>query len=251
MKHELIMGIPVDQITYKTVMKDVAEHLLDSEERMVIASVNPQIMVESKRYPEVVDFIRESSHRIPDGIGIVVVSKLTGGKIKERVTGFDLMIKLLEYGNQESKSAFFYGAKPDVLEATLKNITKQYPNLKVVGGIDGYTSMTEEQIVKQINQVKPDFLFVALGFPRQELWLKRNIPNLDVKVFQDVGGSFDVISGHIHRAPQFFLDYNLEWLYRSLSNPQRIGRVFQLPVFVVKSLWWKIRNSNRKFRGNI
>lgn len=245
MKHELIMGIPVDQITYETVMDDVAGYLLDSKGKMVIASVNPQIMVESKKHPEVIDFIQKSSHRIPDGIGIVVASKLTRGNIKERVTGFDLMVKLLEYGNQEHKSAFFYGAKPEVLDSALKKIACQYPNLRIAGGIDGYTSMTEEQVVSQINQVKPDFLFVALGFPRQELWLNRHIPNLEVKVFQDVGGSFDVISGHIHRAPQFFLDYNLEWLYRSLSNPQRIGRIFQLPVFVMKSLWWKVKNTKK------
>lgn len=245
MNHELIMGIPVDQITYETVLEDVAACFSENQTQLMLASVNPQIMVESHGYPEVVTFLEQSSHRIPDGIGIVIVSKLTGGKIKERVTGFDLMVKLLEYGNQEHKSAFFYGAKPEVLVATLENIAKKYPNLRVAGGIDGYTTKTEEEIVEEINQAQPDFLFVALGFPRQELWLQRNRSKLAVRVFQDVGGSFDVLSGTVKRAPQFFLDYHLEWLYRSVSNPKRIGRIFQLPIFVVKSLWWKILTKDK------
>lgn len=240
------MGIPVDQITYETVVHDVVDCLQENNQKLVIASVNPQIIVEAKKYPEIIDFINESSHRIPDGIGIVIVSKLTKGKITERVTGFDLMIRLLELADQEHKSAFFYGAKPEVLDAAIKNIRESYPNITIAGGIDGYTSLTEEQVVDQINQSKPDFLFVALGFPRQELWLKRNIPRLQVSVFQDVGGSFDVISGYVNRAPQIFLDYHLEWLYRSLSNPQRIGRIFQLPVFVCKSLWWKTKKVKDK-----
>lgn len=243
MKHERIMGIPVDYITYDSVMNDVEEFMTSGLGKMIIASVNPQIMVEAKKYPEAITFIEKSTHRIPDGIGIVIASKLTGGKITERVTGFDLMIKLLEYGDKNKQSAFFYGAKPEVLKDALKNIKLQYPGLVIAGGIDGYTSLSDEEVVERINVTKPDFLFVAMGFPRQELWLNRNIPRLDVKVFQDVGGSFDVLSGNVKRAPQVFLDYHLEWLYRSLSDPKRIGRIFQLPVFLVKSLWWKLRNS--------
>lgn len=243
MNHELIMGIPVDHITYESVLEDVNNHLLAGTKKMTIASVNPQIIVESKKYPEAVNFLEKSTHRIPDGIGIVLASKLTGGKIKERVTGFDLMIKLLENGNSNKRSAFFYGAKPEILHAALKNIELKYPNLVIAGGIDGYTSMTEEEVVEQINRTSPDFLFVAMGFPRQELWLNRNVSKLDVKIFQDVGGSFDVLSGTVKRAPKFFLDYHLEWLYRSLSNPKRIGRIFQLPVFLMKSLWWHLKNN--------
>lgn len=115
--------------------------------------------------------------------------------------------------------------------------------MRIAGAIDGYTTLSEDQVVEQINQAAPDFLFVALGFPRQEQWLARNSERLKVSIFQDVGGSFDVLSGHVKRAPQFYLDHHLEWLYRSLSNPARIGRIFQLPVFVVKSLWWKMRNN--------
>ena len=105
--------------------------------------------------------------------------------------------------------------------------------------------MTNHEIVAQMNAVQPDFVFVALGFPRQELWLAENMTNVNGSIFQDVGGSFDVLSGHVKRAPAFFIKTHLEWLYRSLSNPTRIGRIVQLPIFVVKSLWWKMKNGGR------
>ncbi len=234
------MGLPVDQLTYHDILADLP-YYFERGKKMTAISINPQIAVEAKKYPDIVDFIKKSTHRIPDGIGIVLVSKLTGGKIKERVAGFDLMIKFLEYADNHQKSAFFYGAKPDVLVEALANIRQQYPHLKIVGGIDGYTSLAEEEVVGEINKVKPDFLFIAMGFPRQEQWLAHNLSRLDATILQDVGGSFDVLSGQVKRAPNFFLNLHLEWLYRSISNPTRFGRIFQLPVFVIKSLWWKVR----------
>ena len=240
MKTEKIMGLPVDQLTYCDVLYDLPQYL-DTEQKMSIVSVNPQIVVKGQSYPDVVEFIENSTHRIPDGIGIVLVSKLTGGMINERVAGFEMMVKFLEYANIHKRSAFFYGAQSDILIDAIKNIQQTYPDLIIAGSIDGYTALTEDQIVEQINDARPDFLFVALGFPRQEQWLNRNLERVKATVFQDVGGSIDVLSGHVKRAPQFFLDYHLEWLYRSLSNPKRIGRIFQLPLFVVKSLWWQVK----------
>lgn len=237
MQTEEIMGIPVDNITYKTILEELPDYFI-TDKKMTVVSVNPQIIVEGQKFPEIIKFIKKCTHRIPDGIGVVLVSKLTGGEIKERITGYDLMLHFLDYADIHKKNVFFYGAEKNVLSDMTKNISKDYPNLKIVGQIDGYTDMLEEEIVKKINTSAPDFLFVALGFPKQEQWLSRNVQKLDVSVFQDVGGSFDVLSGHVKRAPDFFIKYHSEWLYRSISNPRRVGRIFQLPIFVVKSLLW-------------
>jgi N-acetylglucosaminyldiphosphoundecaprenol N-acetyl-beta-D-mannosaminyltransferase len=244
MKTEKIMGIPVDNLTYNKVIQDIPEYL-NTDKKMTAISINPQIVLESNKYPEIIQFIESASHRIPDGIGIVLVSKLTGGSISERLTGFELMKEMLVFANLHYNKVFFYGATAVVLNDMIEKIGGKYPNIQIVGGIDGYTSLTEEEIVRQINQSGAEFLFVALGFPKQEIWLSRNVHRLNVSVFQDVGGSFDVMSGHVKRAPKFFLKYNLEWLYRSLSVPSRIGRIFQLPVFVVKSLYWRIKNAKK------
>jgi len=244
MRSELIMGIPVDNISYDNIIEDVSSYL-DKQNKMTIVSINPQIVTESKKYPDIVDFIWRSTHRIPDGIGIVLVSRLTGGSIFDRVTGYDLMIRILAFANENKKRIFLYGAKPCILEDTVKNIKHSYPDLIVAGAIDGYNQLKEEEIVSHINESNSDMLFVALGFPRQEQWLARNIRELNVSIFQDVGGSFDVISGHVKRAPNIFIKFHLEWLYRSLSNPKRLGRILQLPIFLCKSTVWSMRNLKR------
>ncbi|WP_207940933.1 N-acetylglucosaminyldiphosphoundecaprenol N-acetyl-beta-D-mannosaminyltransferase [Enterococcus sp. DIV2402] len=241
MKTEIMAGVPVDCLTYEDIIREVPMYIKTGE-KMTAISVNPQIIVEGKKHPEVIEFIKNSTHRIPDGIGIVLVSKLTKGNIKQRVAGFELMIKFLEYANENCSSCFFYGAHPDVLKDMLRKLEIEYPKMNIAGSIDGYTSLKDEEIVDKINQVHPDFLFIALGFPKQEQWLNRNLDKLNVSIFQDVGGSFDVLSGHVKRAPAFFLRFHLEWLYRSLSNPRRIGRIFQLPVFLFKSLLWNLKN---------
>lgn len=244
MKKDRIIGVPVDNLTYEKILDDLSEHLI-RKKKMTVISINPQVVLESQNYPKIVEFIEEATHRIPDGIGIVLVSKLTGGRIKKRITGFDLMNTFLKYANQNKRSVFFYGAKPEVLEDMIKNIRHDYHDIDVLGGINGYTNLSETEIVREINSVKPDFLFVALGFPKQEQWLMRNVNQLEVNVFQDVGGSFDVLSGHVKRAPTIFLQLRLEWLYRSLSNPQRFSRITQLPVFLIKSLMWRLKNTSK------
>ncbi|GMG69051.1 WecB/TagA/CpsF family glycosyltransferase [Tetragenococcus halophilus] len=242
---EEIMGFPVDVITYNEIIKDLPEYL-QSDKKMSAISVNPQIIVEGQNRSEIYEFIKKSTHRVPDGIGIVLVSKLLGGQIKERVAGIELMYRFLEYANTYKKSIFLYGAKPEVVADAAEKIQNDYPNLILSGRIDGYTDLSETEIIEKINYSKPDFLFVALGFPKQEEWLARNIPQLDASVFQDVGGSFDVFSGHVKRAPQFFIDVHLEWLYRSLTDRKRFKRILQLPIFVIKSLFWKVRTRNDK-----
>lgn len=241
MTSEKIMGIRVDRKNYNEILADLPEHF-EKKQKMTVLSVNPQIVVESKKYPEIVDFINKSTHCIPDGIGVVIVSKLTGGQIKERITGFDLMVRFLEYANQHQKKVFFYGAQADVLAKMCSKLATDYPQMQISGAIDGYTQLSNEVIIEQMNQVQPDFVFVALGFPKQELWLRENIEKISATVFQDVGGSFDVLSGVVKRAPQWVIQCHLEWLYRSILNPKKLGRIFQLPIFLAKSLWWRVKN---------
>lgn len=241
MKTEYILGVPVDVITLSEIMHELPTRLA-SEDKTLYLSINPQIALHASNYPEVMTLIENASHRIPDGIGMVKASQQQGGAIKERVTGIELMYQLLDYANATSDSLFLYGAKPEVIADTVKVIEKDYPNIKVAGWLDGYTDLSEEEIVESINQVKPTFVFVALGFPRQEQWLARHYQAIEARVFQDVGGSFDVISGHVKRSPNIFIKLHLEWLYRSLSNPKRMYRLLEVPLFMYRSKKWYQKN---------
>ncbi|MDR0920844.1 MAG: WecB/TagA/CpsF family glycosyltransferase [Lactobacillales bacterium] len=240
METEKINGIPVDVITYDSIMEELPSWLV-GKKKMIITSINPQIATYAHRYPEIIEYILHSTHRIPDGEGVVKVSQIFGGNIKTRLTGIDLIYRLLDYGNQHKLSFFLYGSHPEIIKKVVKNLQTDYPNIKIAGFIDGYTTLSEAEIVEEINRVKPTFLFVGLGFPKQEQFLARNVKNLKAKVFLDVGGSFDVISGEVSRAPNFFIKHHLEWLYRSVQRPSRIVRIFELPVFVAKATLYRIR----------
>lgn len=241
MKTEYILGLPVDNLTLDGIIQELPSRLV-KDEKTIYLSVNPQIALHAHNYPEIVELAEKASHRLPDGIGIVKASQKQGGRIKERVTGIELMVELLEYADKEQESIFLYGAHPDVLEKLLQNIKIKYPGIRVAGAIDGYSKKTESVIREEMNRVQPTFVFVALGFPKQEQWLARNYENINAKVFQDVGGSFDVLSGTVKRAPKLFVKMNLEWVYRSLSNPKRLYRILEIPQFMYQSNKWFKKN---------
>ncbi|TLG80914.1 WecB/TagA/CpsF family glycosyltransferase [Vagococcus zengguangii] len=234
---EYINGLEVDAITLSDIVQSLPE--LDKQSGpFTFISVNPQIGLHAEEYPEIVAFINQATHRIPDGIGIVKVSQQQEKKIKERVAGIELMYELLKFADEHHKRIFLYGAKPEVLSAAVANIETTYPGLTVAGSIDGYSKLSETEIVEKMNQAQADMIFVALGFPRQELWLSKYYQAVNAKYFQDVGGAFDVISGMVKRSPNIFIKLNLEWLYRSLSNPKRLYRIVELPLFVMKAKKW-------------
>ena len=238
METEYIMGLPVDLVTRQSLIQALPADLA-RKETIIYKSMNPQIMLHARQYPEVLDLIEAAAYRIPDGIGIVKASQLLGGQIQERVAGIELMYDLLAYADAHQLRIFLYGAKPEVVALAQENIQRTYPGLTMAGYIDGYTSMSEAEIVAAINASQAQMVFVALGFPRQEQWLARNYQALEAQVLQDVGGSLDVISGTVKRAPDFFIKTNLEWAYRSLSNPKRMYRIFELPRFMWQAWRYK------------
>lgn len=243
MNQEYYLNVPVDVITLDDIMTHVSQYI-ENNQQMTITSVNPQIVLEAHRYPEVLSYIQNATYRLPDGIGIVKASQLCEGQITERVTGIDVMMQLLSYANEHKEKIFLYGAKKEVVTKAATVIEQDYPGLSVVGAVDGYGSMSDKEIVSMINQSGATFLFVAKGFPLQEEWLAQYSEQLNVNIIEDVGGSFDVISGFVKRAPQWIQKMNLEWLYRSITQKGRLNRIFQIPVF----LWQVKKEYNMKKR---
>lgn len=242
MKTEYISGLPVDNLTEETLRQDLPVYIT-SGRKMMVTSVNPQISLQVERYPQVKAYIERATHRLPDGVGIVKMSKYLGGTIRKRVTGIDVMDMMLRYADEQGHRIFLYGAKKEIVKKAAKNIAKDYPNLVVAGYLHGFTTREPEKIVDKINAANPTFLFVALGSPKQELFLEAQVDNLNASVFLDVGGTFDVLSGEVKRAPKIFIKLNLEWLYRSVRYG-RWDRLKQIPQFLIKS--WQMRWQSRK-----
>lgn len=237
METEYISGLPVDNLTEETILQDLPVYIA-SGKKMLVTSVNPQIALQVDQFPQVKEYIEHATHRLPDGVGVVKMSKYFGGHIHERVTGIDVMDLMLRYANEKGHRIFLYGAREEVVKKAAENIARDYPDLVVAGYLHGYTAKNPEKVVAKINAANPTFLFVALGSPKQELFLEQQVANLNAKVCLDVGGTFDVLSGEVKRAPQLFIDMNLEWLYRSLRFG-RWERLKQIPLFLMKS--WQLR----------
>jgi len=149
------------------------------------------------------------------------------------------MDKICLLANNEKYKIFLYGAEEEVVKKAKKCLEQKYSNIKIVGYLNGYVNDLDK-IIKTINKSKADILFVALGSPKQERWIIQNKEKIDAYVLQGVGGSFDVISGNIKRAPIWMQKYGLEWLYRTIKQPERFKRIFPtLPLFVLKAINYK------------
>lgn len=234
---ENILGVDVSNMTYESLTADVLERI-DSGEQSFIVAVNPEKIMKASKSPELMDILNTADYQIPDGIGLLIASKLKKGSIKARITGVDLMMHLVEAAALEEKSIFLYGGKPGVGQQAADKLLEKYPALQIAGVLDGY--IKDNEVIKvAINEASPDFVFVAMGSPKQEEWIIANKSSLEASVFQGVGGSFDVIAGNVKRAPAFFRKYGLEWLYRLLKEPKRLGRQLALPQFVMKVLFHK------------
>jgi N-acetylglucosaminyldiphosphoundecaprenol N-acetyl-beta-D-mannosaminyltransferase len=230
---EKILGVTVCGATYDEFMSSI---IYDSKkgEKSLIVAINPEKVMKAQEDPKLLQLLNNAAYQIPDGIGVVLASKFRGGKIKQRVTGIDMMLKLCETAAKENLKVFLYGAKPGVADKASEMLEKKFPSINIVGTISGYEE--EEMVVKAVNEAKADVLFVALGSPRQEEWIVRNMDNLHPTIFQGVGGSYDVLSGNLKRAPETFQRLGLEWLYRLLKEPWRMKRQILLPKFLIKAM---------------
>lgn len=231
---ENILGINVNTEGYADLLPRIFSYIEKKEKAMIVA-INPEKVMKASQDQELHNLLNRAEFQIPDGVGILIASKLQKGKIKQRVTGIDLMLRICEEAATQNKSIFLYGAKPGVAQEAKEELEKRYPNINISGIIDGYE---KDQILIQqtINSLQPDILFVAMGSPRQENWIEANRNGLYPFVYQGVGGSFDVLAGNIERAPEAFQKAGLEWFYRLLKEPSRIKRQIELPKFLYKIL---------------
>ena len=177
--------------------------------------------------------LRGAGLLIPDGIGVVFAARLLRLGRMRRVPGSELMPAICERASRKGYRIFLFGGSPDVNRWTGEVLRARYPGLRIVGQQHGYLKEEEMAgLVERINASGAEILFVALGSPKQEIWMARYLPQLSVKVCQGVGGTFDVLSGRVKRAPLFFRKMHLEWFYRLASQPKRLIRQTALPKFV-------------------
>lgn len=172
-----------------------------------------------------------------DGAGAQLALRQKGFKDACKIPGCELWLKIVARFHKE-KTFYLVGGKPAVIEETVDKLRREFEGIRIVGHRDGYIKTEEEKqrLIADIAEKKPDVVFVAMGSPRQEL-LMEEIQQSHQAIFQGLGGSFDVYTGHVRRAPKWWVDHNLEFAYRLLREPKRIGR----QIHLLKYAWWLLR----------
>lgn len=235
MEKETILGVQVCVTDYPQIKTAIKEDL-EAQRKAFLVAINPEKILKARKDEALKNLLNNATYQIADGVGVVYASKLRGGKIRSRVTGIDSMKMLCELSDENGYRIFMYGAKEEILQKAKEKLIETYPNIQIAGTMNGYQK-DKQAVVDAINESKADIVLVAMGSPRQENWIVENMNTVCAKVFQGVGGSFDVVSGTIPRAPQWMQKCGLEWLFRLLREPKRIGRQIHLVSFLFLALF--------------
>ena len=233
MKRMEILGIPIDAVTMHEALRETLS-FLDEGGKHHIATPNNEMLVEAQKNVSLKTVLRQTSLNIPDSTGIVLAGRFLGKPFPERVAGADFMEKFCRRLSGRH-SVFLLGGRNGVVQKAANALQSMNPDLVIVGTYEGSPHAHDApEIITRIN---------AYGAPSQELWIHQYLPNLtSVRIAVGVGGTFDFLAGTIKRAPLWMRQVGLEWLWRLIQQPSRIGRIMNavivFPVRVLFSKWF-------------
>jgi len=231
-----ILGTKVSTEESSKVLQYIIRRLKSRREKFYIVTPNPEIMTYAMRNRTYQEGLNGAEVALPDGVGVLVASKLLKKGVRERISGVDFMVMMVRECAKEGLTVGFLGGRGNVAKRTADCLSELYPGLKV-------SFAEEEWNVKKIANGKwekddgerlghIDVLFVAMGFPKQEEWIVKNLSDIPATAAMGVGGAFDYISGRVVRAPRILRQAGLEWFFRLLIEPWRLKRQLVLPIFV-------------------
>lgn len=241
LERQTILGLPVDPLPLDAAVRLVAGRIAEFRAGrggpMQIVTINAEMAINAIEDPELATVIQACGLVVPDGSGVVWALRRKGVPTL-KVAGVDLLRALSADAASRGGRLFLLGAKPGVAQEAADALASANPGVVIAGVRDGYFKPEDEPaLLEEIRQAAPDILLVALGVPRQEKWIASHQVALGVPVAMGVGGSFDVFAGRVKRAPKFFQQFHLEWLYRLIQEPWRFQRMSSsLPRFVVEVL---------------
>ncbi len=222
-----ILGTAITTAPKDQILEYIFNMLSKRDEKFYIVTPNPEILVKASASKDFQKILNGAAVSLPDGVGVLMAGRMLKKQIKTRITGVDFMLELCNEASKRGLSIGLLGGKGGVAERTAECLIKKYPGLRIV--------LTAEEFPIGFTP-HLDILFVAYGFPKQEEWIAKNLPNVKVTCAMGVGGAFDYISGKIPRAPKILRDMGAEWAYRLVRQPWRAKRQMALPVFVGKVL---------------
>ncbi len=225
-----VLGVGFDNVTMDEAVERGME-LLRAPGAHYVVTPNPEIVEVCREDPQAMAAVNGADLVLPDGIGVIKGAAMLGTPLKEKTPGIEFAARLMERMAAEERSLYLLGAKPGVAEEAARRLAQQYPGLKIAGARDGYFR-EDAPVIQAISASGADVVFVCLGAPKQEKWMAQHGGATGAHLLCGLGGSLDVFAGVVERAPRFWSDHGLEWLYRLCKEPRRIGRMMKLPLFL-------------------
>lgn len=226
-----VLGVGFDNVTMEEALAR-GRALLDAPGAHYVVTPNPEIVETCRADDAAMAAVNGADLVLPDGIGVIYGAKILKTPLKERVPGIEFGTAMLEYCARSGKSVFFLGAKPGVAEQAAENLKARFPGLIVAGTKDGYFK-DDAAAAEAIRASGAEMALVCLGAPKQEKFMAAYGEATGARLLLGLGGSLDVFAGVVQRAPEFYVRHNLEWFYRLIKNPSRVGRMMKLPLFLV------------------
>jgi N-acetylglucosaminyldiphosphoundecaprenol N-acetyl-beta-D-mannosaminyltransferase len=222
-----VLGIGVDNMTMDEAVRKI-EGLIKTGSRSLVVTPNPEIIMAAQNDMELKQLVNGAALAPADGVGLMIAGRILRRKFKERIPGIDLLLHIAAVSKEKGYRLFLLGGKEGVAETAAEKL-----NANVVGTFHGF-SKNDRLAIDAINAARPDILFIGMGSPRQEKWAARHMRDINVPVVMGIGGSLDVISGRVKRAPAFMRRAGFEWLWRLMIEPSRWRRMIVLPRFIMK-----------------
>ncbi len=224
-----LQGLNIDSFTF-----DEAVEYANNISGQVV-TINPEMISNAVKDTDFAEIINNADLVIPDGIGVEIGLKILGYNVK-RIAGIEFSHRMIEECAKNNQSVALIGAKPEIVKKAKENLVKEFPSLYITYIHDGYFN-EDDSILAELKIRQPRLVLCALGSPKQEEFILKAKSILPEALFVGVGGSFDVWSGEVKRAPEIYQKLGLEWLYRTILDPKRFKRIFPtLPLFVLKVL---------------
>lgn len=232
-----LLGYSIDDYSFdEAVLK--AKELIDSDKVSQVITINPEMFQTADSDSSFANIVREAEMVIPDGVGIKIGLKLTGKNVA-RIPGIDFAKKLLKEAALSNIPVAIIGSKEEVITKAIENLQNEISGLNIVYYHNGYFD-NDEEIYSELRNHSPKLILIAMGSPRQEKFIYEAKKKLNPALMVGIGGSLDVWSGYVKRAPKIYQILGLEWLYRTVTQPSRFKRIFPtLPLFLIRVLNYK------------
>jgi len=227
-----LLGYEIDNFKFEEAVSYALE--LEKQEKVSqVVTINPEMFDCAKADEEFSKILKHAEMVIPDGVGVKIGLKILGHNV-ERIAGIDFARRMLEVSAQNGLTVAIIGAKPEVIKAAKEKLEAEIQNLNIVYVQDGYFK-DDERVLEELKQAEPRLILAALGSPKQEKFINKARTVLSRGLMIGVGGSFDVWSGTVERAPEIYQKLGIEWLYRTIKQPERFKRIFPtLPLFILR-----------------